>query len=144
VEIYDRDAADPTSRLINLSALGFAGTGANALAAGFVIDGTAPKRLLVRAVGPGLREFGLKDTLPDPRIALVPAGQSGAVVANDDWDGSSGMALAFRQAGAFELAPGSRDAALTVQLPPGAYTILATDGTGVTGNILLELYDLDP
>jgi hypothetical protein len=47
--------------------------------------------------------------------------------------------------GAFHLAAdNSKDAALVVRLPPGGYTVQATGVGDTTGNVLVEVYDLDP
>lgn len=143
-EIYDRDAPGAANRLVNVSTRGFVGAGAEALAPGFVIDGTAPKRLLIRAVGPGLTEFGVSGALADPQLGVIPAGQSFTVASNDNWDGSAATAATIAQAGAFPLAPGSKDAALVVRLPPGGYTVTVSGSSNTTGIALVEIYDLDP
>jgi hypothetical protein len=120
-----------------------AGTGANVLAPGFVIGGTEPKRLLIRAVGPGLASFGVEGTLADPRLAIVPLGKTFTVASNDNWDGSASLSAAFARAGAFALPAGSKDAALLVRLPPGGYTVQVSGAGNTTGTALVEIYDLD-
>lgn len=144
VEVYDSDDASPVSRLVNVSALGFVGSEAQALAPGFVISGTEPKRLLLRAVGPGLAPLGVDGTLADPQLAVIPAGHLFIVARNDNWDASAALADAFTQARAFALVPGSRDAALVVTLPPGGYTVQVSGADSTTGKALVEIYDLDP
>lgn len=144
-EIYDADSANSNGRLVNLSTLGFVGRGENVLTAGFVISGNAPKRLLIRAVGPGLAPFGVGNRLPDPQLGLVPLGRSEPLATNDDWPDLPNFAAAFTAAGAFSLPGGSKDAALLVTLEPGAYTVVVSDVSGTTtGNALVEIYDLDP
>ena len=44
----------------------------------------------------------------------------------------------------FALLTGSMDAAAIVRLPPGGYTVQATGVGGTTGNVLVEVYDMDP
>ena len=78
-ELYDADSAAAPVRFTGISALAFAGTGANALVPGFTIVGPAPKRLLLRAVGPGLGAFGVRDRLAQPRLAVFPSGLTQAV-----------------------------------------------------------------
>lgn len=143
-EIYDRDAPGAASRLVNVSTRGFVGAGAEALAPGFVIDGTAPKRLLIRAVGPGLTPFGVTGALADPQLGVIPAGQSFTVASNDNWDGTAATAAMIAQAGAFPLTPGSKDAVIVVRLPPGGYTVTVSGINNTTGIALVEIYDLDP
>jgi sugar lactone lactonase YvrE len=142
-EIYDVDPLSAAVRLANVSTLALAGTGANVLAPGFVIGGTEPKRLLIRAVGPGLASFGVEGTLADPRLAIVPLGKTFTVASNDNWDGSASLSAAFARAGAFALPAGSKDAALLVRLPPGGYTVQVSGAGNTTGTALVEIYDLD-
>jgi hypothetical protein len=142
-EIYDADAATAPARLINLSTLGFVGADDDVLTAGFVIAGDAPKRLLIRAVGPGLAPFGVSNRLVDPQLSLVPLGGL-PLAANDDWPTLMSVQAAFVAAGAFSLPLGSRDAALVITLEPGGYTVVVSGVGATTGNALVEIYDLDP
>lgn len=147
-EVYDLDDASSPVRLINVSTLGFSGTGADALTPGFVIGGVAPKLLLIRAVGPTLAQaFDVPGALADPQLTVRPLGRATIVGVNNDWgEGGQEAALraAFLAAGAFELPAGSRDAALLLRLPPGGYTVQAAGADGATGTALVEVYDLDP
>jgi hyaluronate lyase len=133
--------------LTNLSTRAYLASRDDAIIAGFVIAGTGTKRLLVRAVGPSLASFGVTGTLANPRVAIVDGG--GRVLGeNDDWGASpnaTATAAAFATAGAFGLAPGSRDAALLVTLPAGAYSaVVRTADLAGSGVALVELYDLEP
>lgn len=143
-EIYDEEALAMPVRLVNVSTSGFVGTGDQALVPGFVIGGDAPKQLLIRAVGPGLTQFGVGSVLADPQISLVPLGKDFAIAANDDWGGGATLQTAFGQAGAFTLPTGSKDAAVLVRLPPGGYTVIVSGVGKTTGTALVEVYDLDP
>lgn len=144
-EIYDADSPASLAQLVNVSTLGFVGAGENVLTAGFVVSGNAPKRLLIRAVGPGLGAFGVAGFLPDPQLALMPQGAAEPLATNDDWPDTAAMRSAFGNSGAFTLQAGSKDAALLVTLEPGAYTVIVSSVTAtVTGQALVELYDLDP
>jgi hypothetical protein len=146
-EVYDADPRTAPVRLVNVSTRGFVGTGADALTPGFYIDGTGPKLILVRVVGPGLSPFGVTNVLEDPQLTLIPLGHGFSIAANNDWsDGGQFVALdtAFKAAGAFSLRDGSKDAALTLRLPPGGYTVQATGVGNTTGTALVEVYDLDP
>jgi hypothetical protein len=121
-----------------------AGTGAEpgALAMGFQIEGTAPKPVLLRAVGPTLASFGVPDALPDPSLTVYD--RSGAVVAaNNDWGGSAAVAAAASAAGALALPAGSRDAALLLTLNPGVYSAAVSPAPGSVGVAWLELYETD-
>lgn len=143
-EVYDADALTSPAKLVNVSTLGYAGVGANALTPGFVIGGTAPKRLLIRAIGPGLAPFGVGGTLADPSLAVIPLGLSLTVAGNDDWGGTADLKAAFASAGAFSVPDNTKDAAVVVTLPPGGYSVVVAGANNTTGNVLVEVYDLDP
>lgn len=147
-EIYDA-GTNPNSdyqRLVNISTRGEAGTGENILISGFVVTGNAPKKLLVRGIGPGLTAFGVASALADPQLRVF----SGVAVLaeNDNWSAgtaadTAAFAEAARNTGAFTLAAGSRDAALILTLAPGTYTaqVGAAGGTS-TGVALIEIYEI--
>jgi hypothetical protein len=105
--------------------------------AGFVVSGTAPRKLLVRVIGPGLVPFGVPDAAANPRLRIL-SGQS-TVVENDDWSAAGEAAGVAWQVGAFGLPLGSRDAAVVAVFNPGPYSVVGT-GAGV---VLLEVYDAD-
>lgn len=133
--------------LTNLSTRAYLGSADDTIIAGFVVAGSGPKRLLVRAIGPTLAAFGLGGALANPRLAIVD--RTGAPLAeNDDWSAGPNAAAvgeSFPAAGAFGLPTGSRDAAVIVSLPPGQYSavVRSADPAG-RGIALVELYDLEP
>jgi len=132
-------------KLLNISTRSdTTGAEGNALIAGFVIGGTTPKRVLVRAIGPSLAPFGVSGALPAARLELF-RGQTSLAVSND-WgsaSGASAVAAAAARLGAFALDAASRDAAVLVELSPGAYTAVMT-GPGSAGGVgLVEVYDAD-
>jgi hypothetical protein len=145
VEIYGADPAPAAGRLVDVSTRGAVGTGANVMIAGFVIAGSEPKRVLVRAVGPGLDPFGVAGTLADPLLAVFD--QSGAqIAANDDWSlarSPAATAATALRLGAFALADGSLDSAIVLTLAPGSYTVQVSGVGSGTGNALVEVYDAD-
>ncbi len=138
--------AAAAGRLINLSSRALAGHGADTLAAGFVISGTAPMRVLLRGAGPALAALGVEGALPAVRLELFRGGVS--LGTNLRWDAgaeAAAIAEAGRRAGAFALAPGSADAALLVTLAPGGYTAHVTPAAAAAppGVALVEVYDVD-
>jgi hypothetical protein len=143
-EVYDQETITAPVRLVNVSTSGFVGTGDRALVPGFFIGGAAPKRLLVRAVGPGLTQFGVTGVLANPQLSITPLGKDFVVAANDNWGGTSVLQTAFTQAAAFALPVGSNDAAVVLQLPPGGYTVVVSGVGNTSGTALVEIYDLDP
>lgn len=143
-EVYDANASNVATRLVNVSTLGYTGTGEQALVAGFTVQGNAPKRVLIRAVGPGLAAYNVTGLLADPQLQVYPLGQSTPIASNDNWSDTAEMEAAFATTGAFPLTTGSRDAALVLSLAPGGYTVTITGVGSTTGNVLVEIYDLDP
>jgi hypothetical protein len=57
--------------LVNLSTRGIVQTGENVLIGGFIVPGLAPKKVLIRAIGPSLANFGVNGTLSDPTLTLL-------------------------------------------------------------------------
>jgi hypothetical protein len=107
---------------------------------GIVID--APTRVLVRVAGPALAAFGVSGTLPNPKVALMSG--STTLASNDDWSSTTSNQMTAQDAatktGAFGFSPGSRDAALVMDLNIGAYTCMITGDPGTSGEVLLEVY----
>lgn len=131
--------------LANISTRGTVGTNADVLIAGLVIGGTTAKNVVVRAIGPGLSDFGVSGVLADPELLILDA--NGRVVAqNDNWQiGTTASQLpgAFTRVGAFQLKDGARDAALLTTLPPGNYTAQVSGVSSTRGVALVEAYDAD-
>ena len=126
----------PIPTLLNISTRLRVQTGDNAMIGGFIITGTQPKTVLVRAIGPSLPVPGV---LADPVIEVH--GPSGEFLgANDNW----GDALTVQQIHDTGLAPTNNlESALWGVINPGAYTVILTGKNGGTGVGLVEVYDLD-
>jgi hypothetical protein len=137
VEAYDAGSGD-SPRLTNVSARNYAGTGGDILIAGFSVLGNVPKRVLIRAVGPTLGVFGVPGVIADPKLEVYK--DAARVAENDNWAAS--LAPAFGSVGAFQLTPGSRDAAIELTLSPGGYTVHVSPASGSPGEALIEIYEL--
>ena len=138
VEVYEADANPST--LVNLSCRANVGVDDNILIAGFAISGVAPKRVLIRAVGPTLGALGVTGALSDPRLEVVNQATGSTAAANDNW--TADLANVFSSVGAFALNPGSTDAAVVATLPPGSYTAKVSGANRGTGVALVEVYEL--
>jgi hypothetical protein len=113
---------------------------------GFIIGGSQPRDVLVRAVGPGLSDFGVPGYWRDPDYTLhsnrgvVPfvEGRTG------DWDATPNAAetltRVMSECGVFPLKPGSKDAADVFRLAPGAYTVVVESQEDTISEVLLEVY----
>lgn len=150
IEVYDASTVLTGPKAINVSTRANVGTGENILIAGFIVNGTVSRRVLIRGIGPTLRNFGLgaNAVLPDPQLKLLDS--SGVTLAtNDDWasgDTAAFITAAATAAGAFPLVNGSKDSSIIIMLAPGAYTAQLS-GVGTTNNTgigLIEVYDVDP
>lgn len=136
-------AADP-ARILNFSGRAHVGSGADLLITGFVVGEGATKRVLVRAVGPGLRPFGVTQALSTPVVSLFSG--SRLVQSNTGWDTSADAAsieAAAAQVGAFPLTEGGRDSALLATIGPGSYTVHLSGANNASGIALVEVYDID-
>jgi hypothetical protein len=143
VEVYDVPAESGAARLVNLSTRAVVGSASETLIAGLVVAGTLPKRVLVRAAGPALAQYGVGNPLARPQLTLF-AGDA-PITQNVGWANSpdpAALTQAATQAGAFGFAAGSHDSALIATLAPGSYTAQVTSADGSTGVALVEIYDL--
>jgi hypothetical protein len=112
-------------------------TGESVGIGGFIITGTAPKHVLLRAIGPSIT--GLPGVLADPVLELHGPGAF-VTVTNNNWQDDPVQAAAILATG---LAPtNSLEAAIDATLNPGAYTGIARGNGGATGIGLIEVYDL--
>lgn len=91
---------------------------------------------ILRAVGPGLEAFGVKDVMPDPAIAVFEGAQR--LAENDNWSGTAALVSAFASVGAFPLTATSKDAALARPITGGQ--TLQVQGAAA-GSVLVEVYD---
>ena len=137
-------------RLVNLSILTTAGAGSKVLTVGasvgpLTLNGALP--LVMRGVGPGLKEFfGLSAALDDPTMTIFSSSSATPIAANDNWGSGDAAALsaAFSSVGAFPLSAGSLDSAyasLSPGLRVGGYTVQITGKGTASGLVIAEIYD---
>ena len=125
------------STLANISTRAVVGTNENILIGGFIVTGTQPKRVIIRAVGPSLP---LPGKMLDPTLTLHDS--SGAVIGfNDDW-GQSANPQEIVDTGVPPSSPS--ESAIVMSLAPGSYTAALSGANQTTGAAVVEVYDLDP
>jgi hypothetical protein len=120
----------------NISSRVSVGTGNNVLIGGFIITGTQPKKIIVRAIGPSLPLAGV---LADPILELHDAGGQ-LLAVNDNWSDSPN-----KQEIIDSTVPPTNDkeSAIVATLAPAAYTAVVSGANGGTGLAVVEVYDLD-
>ena len=140
-------------RLVNISSRSVVGNGENVLISGFVVTGNAPKRVLIRGVGPALAGHGVTAVVADPVLRVYDRTQT-AIAYNDDWGAPVSISLgqvsataaeiveANTRVGAFALEAVSKDAAVIITLDPGIYTVVLSDGRSAGGSAMIEVYEL--
>ena len=142
--------ATEVGRLVNLSILTTAGTGAKILTVGASVGPlsfTGKLPLVMRGVGPSLKDFfGITGALGDPTMTVFAAAPPATIAENDNWGSADAAALAavFRSVGAFDLTPGSLDSAfasLTPGLGVGGYTVQVAGKGTASGTVIAEIYD---
>ena len=135
-ELYDLDPG--SSRVMNISTRGQVGIGDDVMIGGFIVGGTAPAKVIVRAIGPSLTSAGVKGALPDPILELHDS-QGSLVFQNDNW-----RDVQAQQIIASTVAPtNDRESAIVATLDPGAYTAIVRGANNSVGVALVEVYALD-
>jgi hypothetical protein len=144
VEVYDL-SPDASSSLGNISTRSFVQTSDNVMIGGFIVQGTGPKRVIIRAIGPELTQFGITNALADTTLELHNS--AGALIAsNDDWRNTIlGGIIRTDQVSDIESsgrAPtNDLESAIIADLPPGNYTAIVRGFDNTVGVALVEVYD---
>lgn len=136
VEVYDLTSTTAAA-LANISSRGFVEAGDKAMIAGFILGGNNGNgEVVVRALGPSLSQWGIKNPLVNPTLQLFNA--NGQIIAfNDNWNDTNGGAI---QSVGLQ-PPDALEAAILTALPAGAYTAVV-GGYGGSGVGLVEVFNL--
>lgn len=134
-----------SARLANVSVRAQSGTGANSIIAGATVQGAGTLPVLVRAIGPGLAQFGVTGY---PRNVNLDIYRGATLLAQTNATGT-GIAAASTYVGSFPLlertnATAAGDAALAGQVSAGTFTAHCSPAVGTSGVALLEFYDGTP
>jgi hypothetical protein len=112
-------------------------TGQHVGIAGFIISGSISKKIIVRALGPTLAQFGVPGVLQDPVLELYDASNN-LIAFDDNWKDAQQSEI---QASGY--APGDdHEAAIVLTLAPGNYTAVVRGASATIGTALLEVHDL--
>jgi Carbohydrate binding module (family 35) len=145
VEVYDLSPS-LHSTLGNISTRSLVQTGDDVMIGGFIVQGTQPKNLIVRAIGPELSQHGVPNPLADPTLELHNA--NGALIAsNNNWQQTiiGGIITSNQVQDILNSGHAPQDAsesAIVANLPPGNYTAIVRGVNNTTGVALVEVYDL--
>jgi hypothetical protein len=136
-EVYDLDQT-VDSKLANISTRGFVETGDDVMVGGTIIIGSAPARVLLRAIGPSLANFGVPNALQDPTLELHD-GNGALMASNDNWRSDQEAEIIATTI------PPSNDleSAIVRDLAPGNYTAIVRGANGTTGIAVVEVYALN-
>jgi sugar lactone lactonase YvrE len=136
VEAYDLSPGANAS-LSNSSARGFVGINDDVMIGGF-ITGEGNCRVIVRALGPTLAQFGVPNVLADPMLELYDP--NGTLVASND---NTPSPLHFSEIRASGFAPpNGAESAIIITRQAGNITAIVRGKNNTTGNALLEVYTL--
>ena len=138
----------PGAHLGNISTRSFVQTSDNVMIGGFIVQGTEPKKVIIRAIGPelGAPPYNVPGALANPTLELHDA--TGALIAsNDNWHETiiggiitSQQWVAILHSG---YVPGdTRESAIIAELPAGNYTAIVRGVNNTIGVALAEVYDL--
>jgi hypothetical protein len=131
----------------NISTRSFVQTGENVMIGGFIVQGTGPKRVIIRAIGPELTQYGIANALANPRLELH--NRTGALIgSNDDWQTTIlGGVITTNQVSEIQNSghppTAASESAIIANLQPGNYTAIVRGVNNTTGVGLVEVYDLN-
>ena len=136
-EVYDLDQT-VDSELANVSTRGFVETGDNVMIGGTIIVGNDPARVLLRAIGPSLTNFGVPNALQDPALELRD-GNGTLMASNDNWRTDQEAEIT-----ATGIPPSNNlESAIVRDLAPGNYTAIVRGVNGTTGIAVVEAFGLN-
>jgi hypothetical protein len=130
----------PQAQLLNISSRARVQTAEKVLIGGFIVTGTDPKQVLMRATGPSIAVNGtpVAGRMADPVLELRQS-DNVLITSNDNWKDSPERT----QIEASGIPPADdKESAILRTLPPGNYTVVLKGKDDTTGIALVELYDL--
>jgi hypothetical protein len=137
VEVYDIDKKVDTT-ITNISTRGFVSTGQNVMIGG-IISGNGIVRIIVRALGPTLSQFGVPMVLADPILELRDVNGT-LIMSNDNWKDSQQAEI---QASG-KAPPNDNESAIIIVRPAANTTAIVRGKNNTTGNALVDTYVLPP
>jgi hypothetical protein len=149
VEVYDLEnpGTVPSSILRNISSRSRVLSDEDVMIGGFIVQGSGPKRVIIRAIGPELAQHGVQDVLSDPTLQLYD-GRGALIASNDNWQTTviggvitKDQVMEIQSSGHAPTQPS--ESAIIATLPQGRYTAIVRGKNIAVGVALVEVYDLD-
>jgi hypothetical protein len=146
--VYDLAPA-ASSSLGNVSTRSFVQTDSNVMIGGFIVQGSGPKRVIIRAIGPELSAppFNIPNALANPTLELHN-GAGALIASNDNWQTTiiggiitSSQVSDIQNSGHVPTA--TSESAIIANLQPGNYTAIVRGVSNTIGVGLVEVYDLN-
>ena len=108
------------------------------------LPGTGDVAILLRAVGPSLKAFGITNPAPSPTMKLYNSNGQLMTFVLFPTELAIDWARVMASVGAFPLTGGEQlgTAFNAANFPPGNYTVTISDSSGHGGTVLFELYIL--
>jgi hypothetical protein len=139
-QVVKVQVATRPQQLLNIATRARVQADPDALIGGFIVTGSAPKKVVIRAIGPSLAGSGIANFLPDPVLELHDStGQ--LLTLNDDWQQAGNatdipVLLQPKQT--------AESVILTTLAPGTGYTAIVRGKGAAAGVAVAEVYDLNP
>jgi hypothetical protein len=132
----------PEIPLTNISTRGRVLTGNDVMIAGFVVQGSGTKTVVINVAGPSLANFGIASPLGNPTLTLIRSSDNAVIATNDNWQSQANPSdVAAIQATGFQ--PNNpAEPAIIATLPPGGYTAIVQGTGGTTGVALVGVFSV--
>jgi hypothetical protein len=138
-QVVKAQVATRPQQLLNIATRALVQPDPNVLIGGFIVTGSAQKKVVIRALGPSLGNVGVANVLPDPVLELHDS--TGLLATNDDWEqaaNASDVPVSLRPQQSTE------SVVLTTLAPGASYTAIVRGKGAAAGVALVEVYDLNP
>jgi hypothetical protein len=139
-QIVKVQVATRPQQLLNIATRARVQPDPDALIGGFIVTGSVPKKVVLRAIGPSLGGVGLTNFLPDPVLELHDS-NGHLLTSNDDWQQA---ANAIDVPVSLQPKQSAESVILTTLAPGASYTAIVRGKGAAAGVALVEIYDLNP
>ena len=118
------------ANLVNVSSRGEAGQGAKQLVVGFVVEGSGKKEIMISAIGP---TTGVPGAIANPELTVINQETGEEVYSCDNWKNCLGSNIVQVFLDETDQSLTDEEAAVSIGLGAGAYSIEIRDADGGSG-----------